>query len=343
MSKKTPEQDYYRILQVDPRACDEVIKASYLALMKVNHPDTKATKGGTARLINEAYETLSDAAKRAAYDATRSQVDGKLIGDYRVLERIAEGGCGKTYKGEHVLTGMPVCIKHCSKVSPEDEIIMVEEAQAMWKLRHYGIPAIHNLIRLEDGSLALVMSYIEGPTLAQLVEQNGRLEPEDVAWITERLLNILKYTHFYEVAHGDVKPQNVIVDVDRHMVTLVDFGLAAVKPTATTAAKGYTDIFAPPEQVKGKPLLPQTDFYSLGMTMIFALSGDIAVTAAKQVPDGTPDELCKFIKRLIVRDVDGRPQWPDGKGGGEDLQETLGKVREKAFKRRSSNMKPINS
>lgn len=213
---------------------------------------------------------------------------------------------------------------------------MIGEARAMWDLRHYGIPAIRDLHRLEDGSLALVMSYVPGPTLAQLVEKNGPLDPEHVAWITERLLNVLKYTHYHEIVHGDVKPQNVIVDPERHMATLVDFGLSAVKPTSATVNKGYTDVFAPPEQVKGKPLVPQIDFYSLGMTMIYALSGDYDQTIAKRVPEDTPAALCAFIKRLVVRDTLKRPDWRE-----EDLQESLAKVREQAFQRRRSNMKPL--
>lgn len=340
MTKKKPAEDHYRVLQVDPRADAAVIEASYKALMRKHHPDTKATKGDTARQLNEAYATLSDAARRAEYDAARGDADGKAIGNFRVLERIAEGGCGKTYKGEHALTKMPVCIKHCSNVSPEDEIIMIQEAQAMWDLRHYGIPAIRDLVRLDDGSLAIVMSYVEGPTLAQLVEKNGRLDPEHVAWIAERLLNVLKYTHYHNVVHGDVKPQNVIVDPEKHLATLVDFGLSAVKPTGATSSKGYTDVFAPPEQIKGKPPVPETDFYSLGMTMIYALTADYGRVAAKQVPDDVPDELSEFIARLVARDPKNRPKWPDHEDG-EDLQETLAKVREAAFKRRRSGMKKL--
>lgn len=329
--------DYYATLQVHPRASADVIKAAYRALMKRHHPDADhATKGATAARVSEAYEVLSDPDKRSRYDRTRNDAGGKVIGGFRVKTPIAEGGCGKTYKGEHVLTGMPVCIKHCSNVSPEDEAIMIEEAQAMWDLRHYGIPAIHDLLRLDDGSLALVMSYIPGPTLAQLVEKNGRLDPEHVAWITERLLNILKYCHYQGIVHGDVKPQNVIVDPEKHLVTLVDFGLSAVKPKEHTASKGYTDVFAPPEQKKGKPLLPQIDFYSLGMTMIYALTADYDRVAARNVPDDTPDAVCEFVRRLVVRETLSRPDW-----NNEDLQETFAAARQKAFGRRRSNMKPL--
>lgn len=338
MPRSAPRNDCnnpYEILHVHPRARAEVIHAAHRVLAGLHHPD----KGGDAsafKRVNEAHDILKDDAKRAAYDRAANAVEGKVIGDFRVLSAIAEGGIGKTYKGEHVITGTPVCIKHCSGISPEHDEIMVNEAKAMWDLRHYAIPAVRNLIRLEDNSLALVMSYIPGPTLEQLVEKNGRLDPEHVAWITERILNALKYLHFHGIVHGDLKPQNVIVQPEDHTVVLVDFGLAMIKPTKTSAAAGYTDYFAPPEQVLRAPLIPETDFYSLGMTMLYALSGNMDAVAKKQVPSKVPDPMCDFIQRMLVRNTLDRPNWRK-----EDLCETIKEMRVRSFGRANSNMKPL--
>ena len=84
---------------------------------------------------------------------------------------------------------------------------------------------------------------------------------------------------------------------------------------------------------KGSPLLPESDLYSLAVTMIYALGGDIE---AKRVPASVPDSLCDFIKKLLVRDVLNRPNWQK-----EDLCETISKIRQKEFGRKGSNMKPI--
>lgn len=329
---------HYDTLQVHPRASQSVIKAAYYALMRDAHPDVTKTMGKRAIRFNEAYEILSNPDKKVAYDADlKKPIDGKIIGAYRVLDKIAEGGFGKTYRGEHVTVGEKVCIKHCSEISPDHEAILVNEARAMWDLRHYSIPAVRDLIKLSDDTMALVMSFIPGPTLAQVIEKNGRMDPEHVAWVSQRILNALMYMHERGVVHGDLKPQNIIIEPDSHTVVLVDFGLAMIKPKRTDAAKGFTDLFAPPEQLLGGVLIPESDLYSLGMTMIYALSGDDKHLLGKQVPSHVPDPLCQFIRRLIVREPLQRPRvWKQ-----ENLYETITNVRQQSFGRSTSGMKPL--
>lgn len=330
--------NYYARLHVVSRADPEVIKAAHRALMKQHHPDN----GGNAKKaseINEAYAVLSDPDKRKAYDEQASRnLGGKVVGDYRILSKIAEGGFGKTYKAEHVLTGGIVCVKHCTEISPEHEEILVEEANAMWDLRHFSVPAVRTLIKLEDGSLALIMSYIEGPTISQVIEKHGPIEAEHVAWISQRILHTLAYLHSQGVVHGDLKPQNVIIQPNSHNACLVDFGLSMVKPKADSKAKGFTNLFAPPEQLSGNVLIPESDLYSLGMTMLFMLSGgDTKKVESRMVPTTCPDALAGFIKRLIVRAPLARPRvW-----SAEDLRETIETVRMQSFGRIHSNMKPL--
>lgn len=258
----------------------------------------------------------------------------KTIGNYQILNKIAEGGFGITYLAEHTKLKAKVCIKHASSISDIDEKLMFEEARAIWDLRHYAIPAIRDVLKLPDGSVALVMSYIPGPTLAQIIEKKHRLDAEHVSWIVSRALNALKYLHFNGVVHGDVKPQNIIIQPESHNVVLVDFGLAAIRPRRDTTNKGHTPIFAAPEQIDGRPLVPETDFYCLGTTMIYALGGDVE---HRKVPDNAPEAICNFIKRLLPIQVLSRPSWDK-----EDLCDTFSDVREKAFGRTMSNMKKLN-
>src|SRR5271167_4043423 len=166
--------DPYKVLEVDHRASALVVRAAYQALMKKYHPD----QGGTdkkAKEINEAFNILSDDDKRKDYDHQQNDQSGITIGNYKVLTSIAEGGFGVTYKGEHVLTKDPVCIKHCSMVSPAHDAILIQETKAIWDMRHYALPAMRDLQRLDDGSLALVMSYIPGHTLEQIVDKVGKM------------------------------------------------------------------------------------------------------------------------------------------------------------------------
>lgn len=321
--------DYYNILQVSPKADEKVIHMAYRTLAQMCAADEKKLLA-----LNNAKDVLLDAQKRKAYDA-EALAKVKTIGNYKLISKIAEGGFGKTFKAEHMTLGSQVCIKHASKVSPVDEQIMLEEANAIWDLRHYGIPAIRDLFRLEDGSLALVMSYVEGPTLAQLRAKHKKIDPEHVAWIAERVLNILKYLHYNGVVHGDIKPQNIIVQGDKHQVVLVDYGLSLIRPSEKTISKGYTPYFAPPEQIKGLTLLPESDFYGLGMTLIDALGG--SVDNGRQIPQSTPAGLTELIKTFTSPSILARPNWEKN-----DLCKTIQDVRLKDFGRKTSNMKTLN-
>lgn len=332
-------QDYYRCLEVIPTAHPEVVSAAYRALMEIYHPDHRST-GDTesATLLNEAFAVIGNEAKRADYDRQIAKPLQRQIGNYRILDLIAEGGFGKTYRAEHILTRELVCIKHCSHISAVNEALLIQEAKCIWDLRHFSIPVMRDLLKFDDGSLGLVMSYIPGPTLAKIVEKNGRIDPEHVAWIAERMLNVLKYLHYHGVVHGDVKPQNIILQPESHTLVLVDFGLSLVKPTSSSNALGYTVLFAPPEEVEGKPIIPESDFYSLGMTMIYALNGgDVDRVERREIPVSTPNPLSDFVGRLVNRNPLLRPNWEK-----EDLTDTISKVRKDAFGRDRSGMKPLN-
>jgi serine/threonine protein kinase len=328
-------KDHYKTLQVARFAHQDVVEAAYKALLKQFHPDKGlSVSGERAREINEAYEELTK--RRSEYDRNLKSEKPKTIGNYKILSPLAEGGFGRTYKAEHIINRELVCIKDCFNISKEENEFLIEESRTVWNLRHYALPAMRDLIQMEDGRVVLVMSYIEGPTLEQLVKKVGAIDFEHVCWITERIINAMNYMHRSGVVHGDIKPQNIIVQEDKHMAVLVDFGLSSVKPTSTSDAKGYTPFFAAPEQIAGKPLLPETDYYSLGMTMLFALGGGSDFVERKLVPNDVPDELCRFIKKLIARDIASRPQY-----GKDDLGDMIVQVREKVFGRRRSNLKPI--
>ena len=329
-------KDYYQVLEVNPKARESVIDAAFHALMKEHHPDV-GHSGLVARDLNEAHDVLKDYLKRKDFDQERDPLKTKKIGNYRILDQIAEGGFGRTYRAEHLTLKKLSCIKDCSNVSLADTGMLVDECKVLWDLRHYALPAMRDLLQLDDGRVLLVMSYISGPTLEKEVKKKGPLDPEAVAWITERMLNALNYIHRHGVIHGDLKPQNIIVQEEKHMAVLVDFGLSLVKPTSDSESKGFTPFFAPPEEIAGKPLLPESDYYSLGMTMIYALSGGTDYVERKMVPNNVPDELCQFIKRLIARDVNARPQYSK-----EDLCDSIVEIRKSAFGRHRSGMKPIN-
>lgn len=336
-------RDHYKTLQVASHANSEIIKAAHKQLMKIYHPDTTGNDK-IAKEINESFAILNDDKNRKKYDAKLADLKGKQIGGFQLMEKIAEGGYGATYKAKHTVTGELACIKHRPETSPELDKIIIDETKAIWDLRHFAIPTVKNLHQLDDGTYALIMSFIPGDTIEQIVEKKGRLDPETVCWITDRILNAYTYLHIHGVIHGDMKPQNVIIQEKSHTVVVIDYGLAMVKPQKGQRSKGYTEIFAPPEQMLDLPLIPQSDYYSLGMTMLYMLNGNLVNTQAQQIPSTTPKPLCDFIYKLLKRDAMSRPKFvarTDREENNITLQDQLGEVRVKSFGRISSMLKGI--
>jgi len=251
------------------------------------------------------------------------------LGNYDIVRLIGEGGFGRTYEGRHRYLGEKACLKQNINITPEDESLLRTEAKLLWDLHHHSLPAMRDYFPLPDGSAVMVMSFIEGKTLEQAVKKHKAIHPEDVAWTTQRLLNALHYLHSKGIVHGDVKPANVIVQPHEHNAVLVDYGLSYARPNKTSSAIGYTAVFAAPEILDGKPPLPQSDLYSLGLTMIYTLGGD---PFAKTMPASVPKALAEFYHSLIRYDPIERPSWET-----DDLVKRLSDIRLDAFGRRASS------
>lgn len=246
-----------------------------------------------------------------ATKSTPADTSKRIIGgDYQIERFIAEGAIGRTYLATDLSIGLPVCVKHCFKLNATRQENLMDEARNMWDLRHHGIPAIRKVIKLENGTIAIVMSYIPGETLEAIVNRDGKIHAESVAWIFERLFNILQYLHVHGVIHGDLKPQNIIVNEETYAVSVVDFGLALVKPTDTSHAIGFTHHFAPEEQMRGELIDPRADMYALGKVALYMLNGgDMDLVDCNQIPTEAPPLLQDFILKLLARHVDDRPMY----------------------------------
>jgi serine/threonine-protein kinase len=138
------------------------------------------------------------------------------------------------------------------------------------------------------------------------------------------VLAALHYLHFMGIVHRDVKPANLIVDWESHNAVLVDFGLARERPTGEPETAGYTPIFGAPEQLAGRPAIPESDIFGLGMTMIFMLGGDLAL---RRLPAEVPRELRELILSLVRIDPRERPS------SCNELNRELSRVRQRVFGR----------
>ncbi len=262
------------------------------------------------------------------------------VGNYEIIKQIGEGGFAYTYLARHVLLDAYVCLKQNIELDPEDRAILLQEAKMLFGLDFYCLATVRDVIELDDESIVVVMRFVDGAELYKLKEEMypKGIDPEAVCWMTQRLLETLKYLHSESIIHGDIKPQNIILAESRkypgfasHAAWLVDFGLATLKPKRMTRCPGYTPAFAAPEQLAGKPPIPHTDIYGLGATMIHALGGDIG---AMTMPDSVPGDLQRFFSQMVVRQALKRPS------DISKLQRHLSDLRQKLFGSRASG-KPL--
>ncbi len=247
-----------------------------------------------------------------------------MVGNYNILKVIGQGGFGTTYLAEHTILKKQVVVKQSNFKGPVAQQIMLAEAGLLWDVNHWGLPTVKDVLLTPEGDLLLVMNSIAGEELFEYVKSNGPVEHETACWITQRILSALYYLHFRGIVHRDVKPANIIVNFDTHIATLVDFGLSKLQPDGSPDPSGYTPFFSAPEQIAGKAPLPESDMYSLGMTMLCILGGDIR---SKTLPDALPKELKSFIFAMLRDDPRQRPN------NCKVLNEQLGALRKRLFKR----------
>ncbi|MFQ5650085.1 MAG: protein kinase [bacterium] len=205
---------------------------------------------------------------------------GKTIDNYRITEKLGEGGMGVVYKATHIRLDKTVAIKMLHPIFSSDEALLQrlqQEAKILSQLEAcQSIVHVSDVRETEYGWI-IVMQYIDGITLAQKVKQVGAVPWQSALPIFVQLLSAIRYAHQAGVIHRDIKPGNVMLDKDGNML-LTDFGLAKSMSRATsTHSRGKaigTPEFMPPEQFDALGKVDKrSDIYSLGMTFYKVLAG----------------------------------------------------------------------
>ncbi len=247
-----------------------------------------------------------------------------LMERFRVLERIGSGGMGTVYRAFDERLQRQVAVKEVDTGDPER---VVREAQAAARLNHPGIVTLYELGE-RDGRALLVTELVPGETLAEL-HSGGGLCDRDVAEIGADLCDALAHAHARGVIHRDVKPQNVIVAIDQGLgrhAKLMDFGIARIAGAPTLSATGEvvgTLAYMSPEQAEGGLAGPESDVYSLALTLYECwagfnpVAGDTPAQTARRigghVPSlaierrGLPDALVGTIDACLDPDPGLRP------------------------------------
>jgi predicted Ser/Thr protein kinase len=205
---------------------------------------------------------------------------GKMLGNYQILEELGRGGMAVVYRAYQASLNRYVAVKVLPpQLSFDQEFVerFLREARAAAGLRHPNIVVIHD-VGQEGGVYYIVMEYLEGRTLKEVIEQEGALPAGRVKRIVEQIAAALDYAHQRGFVHRDVKPANIFVgEGDR--VTLTDFGIAKAGTetqhlTRTGILMG-TPEYMSPEQAAGGVVDHRADLYALGVVLYQMLVGRV--------------------------------------------------------------------
>jgi len=191
------------------------------------------------------------------------------LGKYRIISWLGGGAFGDVYLAEDTLLGKSFALK-VSRLREKEIRFLKSEAQILASLDHPNIARFYNL-DIIDGKLVLVMEYVEGESLRDVLEKR-RIEIKEVPDFFFPVLDALNYAHSKGVLHRDVKPENILISHEG-CVKLVDFGLGVfLKGGSLKATLAGTPIYMPPESWEGV-FLPSSDLYSLAVVIYEALTG----------------------------------------------------------------------
>jgi eukaryotic-like serine/threonine-protein kinase len=207
---------------------------------------------------------------------------GTVLHDrYRVEERMSEGSMGAVYRAERIGLKRQVAIKFLNEgyAASEDGMRRFEvEARAMSRLNHPNCVSVTDF-GLEHGQPYLVMDFVTGRTLRQVLAQEWRVEPARALEIVRQVLAGLAHAHAQDIVHRDVKPENILLaPVEGHgeQVRIVDFGLAKLRDegSITTGVAVGTPSYMSPEQTMGHKVDERADVYATGVILFELLTGE---------------------------------------------------------------------
>ncbi|MEV5241007.1 serine/threonine-protein kinase [Streptomyces cinnamoneus] len=268
-----------------------------------------------------------------AGEANGGEPVGQVLGGrYRVTATIGRGGMGVVARAVDELLGREVAVKilrvYNDASAPDLADLrarMQREAQAAARIRHSGVVTVHDVTE-EQGLPVIVMELVDGPSLDDVLEERGTLEPHEAAAIGAKLMDALDAAHRAGVLHRDVKPANVLLERGGRVV-LTDFGIATMEASDGDAVTKLTQSgqiigsidYLPPERAQGRDPGPASDIWSLGMTLYAAVEGaspfrrtSVWSTMTAIVNEPLPEPrragpLTPVLQALMAKEPENRP------------------------------------
>ncbi len=300
---------------------------------------TKGVKLGEPTEIAEELIRRSLITRWQANKILQGKHKGFFLGKYRLLDLVGKGGMSSVYLAEHVLMRRRCAIKVLPTKRVDDASYLARfhrEAQAVALLDHPNIVRAYDVDHEMENEAEihfLVMEYVDGKDLQEIVTKNGVLDFRDAVNYIRQAANGLSHAHDADMVHRDVKPGNLLVD-PKGVVKILDLGLARFfhegEEKSLTIAHdekvlGTADYLAPEQAIDSHQVDSRADIYSLGCTLYFMLTGHPPFTEgtlaqrlmAHQVkepppitndrPD-TPDDLVAIIETMMAKDREDRYQ-----------------------------------
>ena len=265
----------------------------------------------------------------------------KEFGVYKVLEEIGSGGMARVYRAEHKLLCTQVAIKEMLPEKFDDDAFLERfkrEAEIVANLKHPNIVRVFDF-GLEQEYAYMVMEYIHGESLAELMQRDGPLTLEQTLTILDDVSNALMYAHKSQIIHRDIKPANIMLRrrvedgemTDDYHATLTDFGIAKMHGNTSQLTGDYLlgtlDFMSPEQLMSDKNIDCRADVYSLGVMAYYMLTNQFPIKAsnptnmiiahlqhrpvsANKVADHIPQHISDALDQALAKKPDHRPQSP---------------------------------
>ena len=262
---------------------------------------------------------------------------GTVVGRYRVLEKIGQGGMAEVFKARDLESGYSMALKEVHRrASPAQRQRVMLEARAASSLQHHRIYQVVDVGETREGELYLVMPYYPGQTLQRKILR-AALSLSQALEVAIQVADGLGEAHRHGIVHRDIKPSNILLSPNG-AVTILDFGLARLPDAPPATRQGFavgTTAYISPEQLRGEDVDGRADLWSLGVVLYEMCTGSLPFRGApgpelieailKKEPAPLALEEGRFrtalrgvVHRALDKDLEGR--YPSAEAFTVDLR-----------------------